>query len=101
LSQSPSMDRPDIYVLSRLLERIWRENGPMVKTRLQVACNVNYDLMTKYLDWMAVKGFVTFEAKDGHDLVCLTPSGKEAYMKILQVVGDVLAVPIYQGGNIT
>ncbi|MDD1771135.1 MAG: hypothetical protein LUO79_08645 [Methanomassiliicoccales archaeon] len=101
MSQPPSMDRPDIYVLSRLLERLWRENGPMLKTRLQVACNVNYDLLTRYLDWMSAKGFVTYESADGHDLVCLTPAGKEAYMKILQVVGEVLAVPAFNGRNPT
>jgi predicted transcriptional regulator len=95
------MERPDIYVLSRLLERLWRENGPMMKTRLQVASNVNYDVLTKYLEWMSAKRFVTYEAADGHDLVRLTPSGKNAYLKILQVVGEVLAVPAFSSRDLT
>ncbi len=93
------LERPDIYVLSRLLERLWREGEPMLKTRLQVACNVNYDVMTRYLDWMSSKGFVSYESREGHELVCLTPAGKEAYMKILQVVGEVLAVRTLSGGR--
>lgn len=101
MSPLTSMERPDIYVLARLLERLWRENGPMMKTRLQVASNVNYDVLTKYLEWMAAKGFVTYEATDWHDLVCLTPAGKAAYMKILQVVGEVLAVPTFSGKELT
>ncbi|HYS71493.1 MAG TPA: hypothetical protein VEM95_03630, partial [Thermoplasmata archaeon] len=52
-------DRPDLYVVARLLERLWREDAPMVKTRLQVAANVNYDVFSRYLGWMAGRGLVS------------------------------------------
>ncbi len=44
---SSSLDRPDLYVVARLLERLWREEAPMLKTRLQVAANVNYDVFSR------------------------------------------------------
>ena len=84
------MDRPDIYVLSRILERLWRAQSPMLKTRLQVATNMNYDLLLRYLGWMAARGFVRFEISDGHDMVCLTQDGRETYQKIVEVVNEVL-----------
>lgn len=85
-----TLDRPDIYVLSRILERLWRETGPMLKTRLQVATNVNYDILSKYLAWMFEKGFIVFEQRDGHEMVALTRRGKDAYFRIVQVVNEVL-----------
>src|SRR5205809_2628494 len=41
-------DPPDLYVGARLREGLCRAHGPMVKTRLQVAANVNYDLVRRY-----------------------------------------------------
>lgn len=86
------MDRPDIYVLSRILEKLWREEGPILKTRLQVATNMNYDLLQRYLDWMETKQFIVYEERDGHEMVTLAPKGRDAYLRIIQVVNDVLRV---------
>lgn len=85
------MDRPDLYVVARLLERLWREDGPMVKTRLQVAANVNYDVFSRYLTWLVAKGLVSLEGNpDAHERVVLTPKGAEAYRKLVQWVNDVV-----------
>ena len=85
------LDRPDLYVLARLLERLWRENGPMVKTRLQVAANVNYDVFSRYLSWMLAKGLVSLEnSPPGHERVALTPKGYEAYRKLVQWIDEVV-----------
>jgi predicted transcriptional regulator len=84
-------DRPDLYVVARLLERLWRENGPMLKTRLQVAANVNYDVFSRYLAWMLGKGLVSVEnAPDAHERVALTPKGYEAYRKLVQWINEVV-----------
>jgi len=84
-------DRPDLYVVARLLESLWREDSPMVKTRLQVAANVNYDVFSRYLDWMAGRGLVSLEnASDGHERVALTPKGHEAYRKLVQWIHEVV-----------
>ncbi len=87
------MDRPDFYVLSRILERLWREDKPMLKTRLQVAANLNYDILMKYLAWMSERGFVAFESNSGHEMVVLTSKGHEAYGKLVRTMSEVLHFP--------
>ncbi|OGS42017.1 MAG: hypothetical protein A3K67_00165 [Euryarchaeota archaeon RBG_16_62_10] len=85
------MDRPDLYVLARMLERLWREQRPMLKTRLQVASKVNYDLFRRYLAWMDERGLVSVEnCEDGHERISLTPKGLEAYRKLVQWVNEVI-----------
>ena len=91
MSAPTSLDHPDLYVVARLLERLWRENGPMLKTRLQVAANVNYDVFQRYLEWMRGRGLVSLEnSPDGHERVTLTAKGREAYRKLVQWVNEVV-----------
>lgn len=83
--------RPDLYVVARLLERLWREDAPMLKTRLQVAANVNYDVFGRYLEWMTERGLVSVEGSpDGHARVALTAKGHEAYRKLVQWINEVV-----------
>lgn len=85
------LDRPDLYVIARLLERLWRAGAPMLKTRLQVAANVNYDVFSRYLAWMQGRGLVSLEnSPDGHERIALTAKGREAYLKLVQWVNEVV-----------
>ena len=91
MTSRPSIDRPDLYVVARLLERLWREEKPMLKTRLQVASRVNYDVFRKYVSWMSERGLVSLESsEDGHERVTLTPKGAEAYRKLVQWINEVI-----------
>jgi predicted transcriptional regulator len=91
---SPPLDRPDLYVVARLLERLWRQDAPVVKTRLQVAANVNYDVFTRYLEWMVGRGLVVLESSaDGHERVALTPKGREAYRTLVQWIHEIVQRP--------
>ena len=91
MSTIEALEKPDLYVVARHLERLWREDGPMLKTRLQVAAGVNYDLFTRYLEWMQAKGLVTMESsEDGHERVILTSKGEEAYKKLVQWINEVI-----------
>lgn len=84
-------DRPDIYVVARILERLWREGSPMLKTRLQVASDMNYDVFRKYLAWMHGRGLVMLmESEDGHERVALTRRGSETHAKIVGVLDDLI-----------
>ena len=87
------MDRPDFYVLARILERLWREGGPMLKTHLQVATNLNYDILMKYLAWMSARGFVSFESDSNHEVIVLTFKGHEAYSNLVRTMSEVLHSP--------
>lgn len=77
------MDRPDLYVVARILERLWRETEPMLKTRLQVAVGTNYDVLSKYLDWMCEHGLAIVVENDGHQKVLLTEEGKDSYRRLV------------------
>jgi predicted transcriptional regulator len=85
------MDRPDLYVVARLLEKLWREEQPMLRTRLQVAANVNYDIFRRYLAWMMERRLVHIrESEDGHERIALTAEGMEAYRKLVQWINEVI-----------
>lgn len=91
LADPQPLDRPDLYIVARLLERLWREEEPMLKTRLQVASNVNYDVFRKYVSWMTDRSLVVMEnSADGHEKVRLTPKGEEAYKKLVQWINEVI-----------
>lgn len=91
MSNPPAMDRPDLYVVARLLERLWREDAPMLKTRLQVAAKVNYDIFSRYLSWMVERGLVVIEnSPDEHARISLTRKGQESYLKLVQWINEVV-----------
>jgi len=88
---SPPLERPDLYVVARLLESLWRQDAPIMKTRLQVAANVNYDVFTRYLEWMVGRGLAALEnSADGHERVALTQKGREAYRKLVQWIHEIV-----------
>lgn len=83
--------RPDLYVVARILEHLWRSRNPMLKTRLQVAANVNYDVFSRYLAWTIDRGLVVLRpSADGHDRVALTPKGQEAFRRLVQWINEVV-----------
>jgi predicted transcriptional regulator len=85
------ISKPDLYVVSRILERLWRAEGPMIRTRLQVAAKVNYDVFTNYIEWMEWKDLVTVEKlPNGHDGIKLTTKGEEAYKRIVQWIDEII-----------
>jgi predicted transcriptional regulator len=85
------LERPDIYVLSRLLDRLWKENGPMLRTRLQVASNLSYDNLIRYLEWMQVRELIVVNEEDGHQTVLLTPKGREAYGTVVLWINEMVS----------
>ena len=63
----------------------------MLKTKLQVSTNLNYDVFRKYLAWMVERELAVLEnSSDGHEKVVLTPKGEEAYRKLVQWINDVV-----------
>jgi len=61
----------------------------MVKTRLQVAANLNYDVFSKYLTWLEEKGLVAVSTGDGvPSRVEITEKGREAYRRLVSWLDD-------------
>lgn len=82
-------ERPDLFVVARILERLWREGEPTLKTRLQVASNVNYDVFSRYLSWCLARSLVSLEnSVDGHERVVLTEKGRGAYRRLVEWINE-------------
>lgn len=91
MNAPPALDRPDLFVVARLLEKLWREEQPVLKTRLQVAANVNYDIFRRYIAWMDKRNLVELrDSEDGHERVQITPNGTETYRKLVQLINDLM-----------
>ena len=70
------MDRPDLFVIGRLLEGL--AAGSLRRTQLQQRAGLNYTVFQRYLDFLLRLGLVaTLPGDDGH--LALTPKGVEAY----------------------
>jgi predicted transcriptional regulator len=82
-------ERPDLFVVARILERLWRERGPMGKTKLQGAANVNYDVFTRYLAWLETRGLVERVNADGErEVLKLTRKGETAYRRLIEWIDE-------------
>ncbi|HET6404180.1 MAG TPA: winged helix-turn-helix domain-containing protein [Candidatus Thermoplasmatota archaeon] len=83
------LDRPDLYVVARFLERLWRDERPHRKTDLQLAVRLNYNVYKKYLDWLSAKGLISLTPRDdGAELVSITPKGLETYKTLVGWIKD-------------
>jgi predicted transcriptional regulator len=76
--KSPT-SRPDLYVLARMIETL-KERGPMNRTALATSSGIAYDRMSKYLQWMAEKEFMSI-SEDG--IVSLTEEGVKVYDELV------------------
>ncbi|MCI4347869.1 MAG: transcriptional regulator [Thermoplasmata archaeon] len=72
-------DRPDLFVVVRVLEVLRRNPDGLRKTPLQLAAGVNYTVFSRYLERLADRELVTIERDDeSTERVRLTPRGAEA-----------------------
>lgn len=91
MTERAPLERPDLYVVARILDRLWREDRPILRTRLQLAARVNYDTFCRYIDWMSEKGLIAFEASESsREGIVLTEKGRDAYRRVVQWIVEVI-----------
>lgn len=72
--------RPDLRVVGRILETLWRHAEPMRPTALQQASATNYTQFSRYLDFLVERGLVVVREDDrGGRWVSLSERGQEAH----------------------
>lgn len=72
-------DRPDLFVVVRILGVLHQHPQGLRKTPLQQAAGVNYTVFTRYLERLVERGLVKVEADaQSTELVRLTPRGAES-----------------------
>ena len=70
------MDRPDLFVIGRLLEAL--APAPLRRTQLQQKAGLNYTVFQRYLDFLLRLGLVAAMPAD-EGFLQLTGKGVEAY----------------------
>jgi len=85
------IQRPDLYVVARILETLCTRERRLGRTQLQLASGVNYSQFARYLDLLQQRGLVSLRAMDGgSESIELTPRGYEAMMFIAKAIRDLL-----------
>ncbi len=78
---------PDLVVAARILEALWRNNGPMRPTQLQRSSDVNYERLKRYLDLFVSRGWVrAVPEKDGGTLYELTREGYDMFAMLARSI---------------
>ena len=83
------LDRPDLYVVARFLERLWRDPRPHRKTDLQLAVRLNYNVYKKYLEWLLEKQLVALSLDpEGAERIAITPKGLDTYKRLVEWIKE-------------
>lgn len=83
--------KPDLYVVARFLEKLISSGGSRRKTELQMAVGLNFNVYTKYLDWLEMKELVHIVEEDERSkYVSLTPKGMDTYKTLVKWIKDVV-----------
>jgi predicted transcriptional regulator len=77
------LERPDLYVLARFLDKLYHNGQKMKKTNLQMRVGLNYPRFIEYLDWLVSHGFVEKTSEEGTELYSLSPQGLDAYRRLV------------------
>ena len=86
--------KPDLYVIARFLEKLVTTGGFRRKTELQMAVGLNFNVYSKYLEWLETKGLIrTAEEDERSKYVSLTPKGMDTYKTLVKWIKDVVGSP--------
>jgi predicted transcriptional regulator len=83
-------DRPDVFVVGRLLEAL--TGGPLLKTPLQQRAGLNYTVFQRYFDLVLRLGLVA-PSSVGDGRFELTPRGVDAHRFLVDGLERVFGLP--------
>jgi len=92
------LERPDLYVVVRLLETVRSREAPPTRTQLQIASGMNYSQFERYLELTLRRGLLKLaQDRGGPPIVEITPKGYDALMFLArglrEVVGSQFSTP--------
>jgi predicted transcriptional regulator len=87
------MEKPDLYVVARFLDILYRSDSPMKRTNIQMRLGLNYPRFTEYLDWLLAHQLVvkTPEEEEGSERFVLTPKGLESYHRLVDWIKEIMS----------
>ena len=85
------LQRPDLYLLARILEQLEVSPEGQRPTALQLACGINYTQLERYLEFMVARGLVTRDgAADGGRTLRISDEGLRALEFLTRAIRDLL-----------
>jgi predicted transcriptional regulator len=87
------LEKPDLYVVARFLDIIYRNGPAMKKTNIQMLLGVNYPRFIEYLEWLLAHGLVgerVDEADNNVERIVLTAKGIDSYHRLVDWIKETL-----------
>ena len=85
------MEKPDLYVVARFLDIMYRNGSSMKKTNIQMLLGVNYPRFMEYLEWSLKHGLVAASLDEERaERIMLTPKGVDSYHKLVDWIKETL-----------
>jgi predicted transcriptional regulator len=85
------LERPDLYVVARFLDILYRNGTGMKKTNIQMLLGVNYPRFAEYLEWMLQHQLVAEVVdEENAERIVLTPKGIDAYHRFVDWIKETL-----------
>lgn len=83
------MDKPDLYVVARFLDVMFKNGSGMKKTNIQMLLGVNYPRFVQYLEWLLEHDLVSASTDDeGVERIRLTPKGIDSYHRFVDWMNE-------------
>ena len=88
-----ALEKPDLYVVARFLDIMYRNGVAMKKTNIQMSLRLNYPRFTEYLQWMLEHQLVAENVDEEKvERIMLTPKGIDSYHKIIDWMKETLDI---------
>jgi len=86
------LEKPDLYVVARFLDIMYRNGSAMKKTNIQMLLGVNYPRFIEYLDWLLKHDLVSegFDEEEKSERIRLTPKGIDSYHRVVDWIKETL-----------
>jgi predicted transcriptional regulator len=85
------LEKPDLYVVARFLDIMYRNGSAMKKTNIQMLLGVNYPRFMEYLDWLLKHDLVAESIDDEKaERIRLTPKGIDSYHRFVDWIKETL-----------
>ena len=86
------MEKPDLYIVGRFLDIIYKNGSGMKKTNIQMSLRLTYPRFREYLQWMLDHQLVaeTRDEEEKSERIILTPKGIDSYRRLVDWINDTL-----------
>jgi predicted transcriptional regulator len=85
------LEKPDLYVVARFLDIMYRNGPAMKKTNIQMLLGVNYPRFIEYLEWMIDHQLVGESVDEERaERIILTPRGIDSYHRLVDWIKETL-----------